>query len=172
MYCPSCGHQNLPGTDQCAKCQFDLAPLDVPSAHDRVEASLMGDTVAALGPRAAVTVPAAATLGEAVAVMLNRGVGAVLVTGPAGELVGILTERDFLTKIAGQAGFEAEPVHKYMTADPETVAADDPLAAAVRKMDIGGYRHLPVAAAVAGGPLGVISVRDVLKHVTKLCRET
>ena len=28
MICPHCGHVNLPGSDQCATCQFDLTQLD------------------------------------------------------------------------------------------------------------------------------------------------
>jgi CBS domain-containing protein len=169
MYCPSCGHLNLPGADQCGKCLLDLAALDRPAAHDKVEASLMADPVSVLHPKPPVTVPAAAALGDAVRVMMDRGVGAVLVTAADGGLVGILTERDFLTKVAGQPGFEHLPVDRFMTPRPETVAADDPLALALQKMDIGGYRHLPV---VAGGvPVGVVSVRDVLRHVTRLCKE-
>ena len=31
-----------------------------------------------------------------------------------------------------------------MTPNPETVRLDDPLVLALQKMDVGGYRHLPV----------------------------
>ena len=169
MYCPSCGHLNLPGADQCEKCLLDLAALDRPAPQDKVESSLMADTVAVLGPKPPVTVPVDATLGDAVRQMMDRGVGAVLVTTSSGRLVGILTERDFLTKVAGTVDFPARPVREFMTPDPETVAPTDPLALALQKMDVGGYRHLPVVA--AGLPVGVVSVRDVLRHVTKLCKE-
>jgi CBS domain-containing protein len=169
MYCPSCGHQNLPGADHCEKCLLDLAALDRPAPQDKVESSLMSDTVAVLGPKPPVTVGPAATLGDAVRLMMDRGVGALLVVSPSGRLLGILTERDFLTKVAGEPDFPARPVGAFMTADPETVAPTDPLALALQRMDVGGYRHLPV---VEGGmPVGVVSVRDVLRHVTKLCRE-
>jgi CBS domain-containing protein len=169
MYCPSCGHLNLPGADQCAKCLLDLAALDRPAPQDKVESSLMADTVAVLAPKTPVTVPAEATLGDAIRQMMDRGVGAVLVTTADGRLVGILTERDFLTKVAGQPDFPGRAVRDFMTADPETVAPTDPLALALQKMDIGGYRHLPVVE--AGLPVGVVSVRDVLRHVTRLCKE-
>jgi CBS domain-containing protein len=53
-----------------------------------------------------------------------------------------------------------------MTASPETVSPNDLLAVALGKMDSGGYRHLPVVA--EGRPVGVISVRDVLRHLTAL----
>jgi CBS domain-containing protein len=168
MYCPACGHVNEPGCDACGNCMLSLAHLDEPALHDRVERSLMTDPVSVLNPRTPVTVPADADLGAAVRLMIDGGVGAVLVTGAAAELVGILTERDFLTRVAGQPGFAALPVCDFMTPAPETVSPTDTLAFALGKMDAGGYRHLPV---VAGGkPVGVISVRDVLRHVTRVCR--
>lgn len=168
MYCPACGHdKNPPGADECANCRLPLTHLDAPAPNGPVEASLMSDPVSVLDPRPPLTVPADATLGDAVRRMAAGRTGAVLVTGPAGELVGILTERDFLTKVAGQPGFEALPVSRFMTPDPETVAPTDVLAYALGKMDAGGYRHLPVVS--AGKPVGVISVRDVLRHLTAVC---
>jgi CBS domain-containing protein len=55
-----------------------------------------------------------------------------------------------------------------MTADPETVGPEDRLAVALQKMDVGGYRHLPVVEE-DGVPVGLVSVRDVIRHITKLC---
>jgi len=43
----------------------------------------------------------------------------------------------------------------------------DTLALALQKMDVGGYRHLPVVD--EGKPVGVISVRDMMRHLTRLC---
>jgi CBS domain-containing protein len=166
MYCPACNYtRNLPGADACDNCGLPLVRTDEPALHGRVERSLMTDPVSILHPREPVTVPTDAPLGDAIGLMIDRRVGAVLVVGPAGELVGILTERDFLTRVAGRAGFEALPAGDFMTRDPETVTPADTLAFALGKMDAGGYRHLPV---VAGGrPVGVVSVRDVLRHVTR-----
>lgn len=167
MYCPACNHtRNAPGADACENCGLPLVRPDEPGLHGRVERSLMTETVAGLTPREPVTVPAGATLGEAVHLMIDRRVGAVLVVGAGGELAGILTERDFLTRVAGRAGFELLPVRDFMTRDPETVTAADTLAFALGRMDAGGYRHLPVVA--AGRPVGVVSVRDVLRHVTRV----
>lgn len=170
MICPSCGHPNLPGADDCARCLFALASVDMPTPGDKVEGSLMTDTVAVLKPRPPVTVPETAPLGTAVGVMIATKVGAVLVTGADDSLVGILTERDFLAKVVGQTGYEGLPVRQFMTPGPETVTPTDPLAFALRKMDVGGYRHLPVVD--RGRPVGVVSVRDVLRHITKLCKDT
>jgi CBS domain-containing protein len=145
-----------------------MTPLDEPAPQDRVERGLMTDPVSALGPREPVTVPADAGLGAAVRAMIDGRVGAVLVTRPDGTLAGILTERDFLAKVAGQPGYEALPVREFMTHDPETVGPAATIAFALGRMDAGGYRHLPV---VDGGrPVGVVSVRDVLRYVTRLCQ--
>ncbi|MCE9562092.1 MAG: CBS domain-containing protein [Planctomycetes bacterium] len=148
------------------KCQTPLAPLDAPVAQGPLETNLLTNPVSVLDPRPPVTVPATGTLGDAIKQLIELRVGAVLVTGPSGELVGILTERDFLTKVAGVPGYELLPVSDFMTPSPETVALTDALAVALGKMDAGGYRHLPV---VQGNkPVGVISVRDVLRHLIAL----
>jgi CBS domain-containing protein len=167
MICPSCNFNNVPGVDQCVNCQQDLAPFDRPVALDRVQRSLMEDTVAALRPRAPVTVRSTATVREAVELLLDRNIGAVPVL-EAGELVGILSERDLLVEAAGVAGCLEQPVSVYMTPRPETVRETDSLAFALHKMDSGGYRHLPVLR--DGRLVGVVSVRDLLRHVTALCK--
>jgi CBS domain-containing protein len=167
MYCPHCSHLNLPGADQCAKCLFDLASVDLPAPQDKIDASLMTDSVQVLGPKTPVTIAGTATLGDALARMLDRGVGALLVTGPNQLLEGILTERDFLDKAAGVPDFERLPIERFMTRDPVSVAPTDTLAFAVQKMSLGNYRHMPVVE--NGVPVGVFSVRDLLKHVTRLC---
>jgi CBS domain-containing protein len=85
-----------------------------------------------------------------------------------GKLRGILTERDYVRKVIGvEPDFVRLPIADYMTPDPETVRPTDLLAVALQKMDVGGYRHLPVVD--DGRPVGLISVRDVIRHITKLC---
>ncbi len=170
MICPNCSHDNVPGSEYCTNCLNDLTQLDQPTAQDRVERSLMDDPVSALRPRRAVTLPDTATVGQAMGVLLANDIGAVLVVDGAGRLLGIFSERDLLTKVAGIHQSYAElPVAQFMTPDPETVTATDTLAFAVHKMDIGGYRHLPIL--TDDRPSGVLSVRDMLRHITRLCRE-
>jgi CBS domain-containing protein len=135
-----------------------------------VDHSLMTDPVTVLKLWPAVTIPLNADLGHAIGEMIGRRIGAVLVTHPAGTLAGILTERDFLTKVAGQTGYLGLPVTDFMTWNPETVAANDTLAFALGKMASGGYRHLPVV--TDGVPVGTISVRDILRHIVALCHDS
>ena len=170
MICPNCGFDNLPGAEECSSCLQDLTQLDLPIACNRVERSLMEDPVGKLCRRKAITIHPKATMREAIQAMLGPGVGALLVVDDGGALCGILSERDVLTK--GTDDWDAvadQPVENLMTPDPETVTARDTLAFALHKMDMGGYRHLPVLK--DGKPDSVISVRDVLRHITLLCKD-
>jgi CBS domain-containing protein len=169
MICPTCGHDNLPGAEECSRCLQDLTQLDRPVACNRVERSLMEDPVSALRPRPPVLVRPATTVGEAIRILLDHNIGALLVVDGRGKLLGVFSERDLLTKVAGiEDDYAGLPLERFMTPGPETVTPESPLAFALHKMDIGGYRHLPVV--VDGAPVGMISVRDMLRHITRLCK--
>lgn len=171
MICPTCGWDNLPGNEACTHCRQDLTPLDRPVAGNRVERSLMEDQVAALPIKPPTTVLPSASVREAIALMLDRDIGALLVVDEQGKLQGIFSERDLLKKVAGIHVLYADmPVRSFMTLKPAAVSRTDTLAFVLHKMDGGGYRHLPVLA--AGKPIGVISVRDMLRHITGLCKES
>jgi CBS domain-containing protein len=169
MICPHCGFDNLPGSEECSHCLMDLTQLDQPIAHTRIERSLMEDTVSVLQPHKPTTVRPTVTVRETMEIMLDRDIGAMLVVDDSGKLLGIFSERDLLTKVAGlHESYDDLPVRQFMTPNPETVTGTDTLAFALHKMDVGGYRHLPVLK--DGLPAGVISVRDMLRHITRLCK--
>ncbi len=171
MICPNCGHDNLPGSEECSSCLQDLTQLDRPTAQSRVEHSLMEDPVSTLNPHKPITIRPTATIREALRIMLDRDIGAILVVDADGKLQGIFSERDLLTKVAGLHESYADlPVLQFMTANPETVTAKDSLAFALHKMDVGGYRHMPVLS--EGFPAGVISVRDMVRYITKLSKDS
>src|SRR5271155_3835598 len=129
MICPNCGHDNLPGAEECSSCQQDLTQLDHPVASNRVERSLMEDPVGLLQRRTPVVILHTATIQEALQAMLDSAVGALLVVDEAGQLVGILSERDLLTKAAGHlTSFDQLLVRDFMTHDPESVSASSTLA--------------------------------------------
>jgi CBS domain-containing protein len=168
MICPVCNFDNLPGSEVCARCLQDIAQLDLPAAQDRVQRSLMEDPVSVLRPKTPISVRPDTKIGDAMNTLLANNIGAVLVLEADGTLVGILSERDLLMKVAGREDFEAgRPVREFMTPKPEAVRATDSLAFVLHKMDSGSYRHLPVLA--EGKAVGVISVRDMLRHFTRLC---
>jgi CBS domain-containing protein len=166
MLCPACYEPNLPGVDVCVACSTDMTDADRPVGYDRVERSLLEDPVASLALRPPVTVYCDDNLATVVDVMHTHHVGAVLVLDHAENVVGILTERDFLTKIVGQVEYEDRLVQDYMSRDPETVSSEAPIAFVLGKMALGKYRHVPVVD--CGRAVGMLSVRDVLRHIVSL----
>ncbi len=171
MICPSCCHKNLPGDDVCRHCKQPLVAFDLPQPENQVERSLMYDQVKTLKQKLPVTITQSATVGDTLALMVSATVGAVLVVDEAGRLVGIFSERDLLKKIAGVvADYEHLPIADFMTPRPESVSTTDTLNFVLQKMDAGGYRHVPVLE--NGKPVGIISARDMLRFLTRLCRET
>src|SRR5260370_42433172 len=99
MICPNCCHDNVPGAEECSNCSCDLTQLDHPTASNKVEYSLMHDSVALLRPREPMTLPPTATVADAMRTMLAKDVGALLVVDGNGKLIGILSERDLLVKV-------------------------------------------------------------------------
>ena len=81
------------------------------------------------------------------------------------ELVGILTERDILLKVTGK-GFDLDlvTVDEFMTEDPEYLTPEDPLAYALNKMHIGGFRHVPIVNDLMK-PVGLISISNIITTI-------
>jgi CBS domain-containing protein len=169
MICPNCGFDNLPGNEVCDNCQHDLTALDRPTGWNRVEKSLLEDKVNILTPQTPITVLPSTTIQDALDIMLQKNIGALLVVDGKGKLLGIFSERDLLKKVAGlYDSYASLPVGNFMTVNPESVSSKDPLGFALHKMDIGGYRHMPIVD--EGKPIGVISVRDMLRYITRMCK--
>src|SRR5205823_2928366 len=80
---------------------------------------------------------------DAVALMRREQVGCVLVC--EGErLVGIFSERDLMRRVLAAGQPLTVPISQCMTPQPVVVHPKDPIGGAVRRMEEGGYRHLPV----------------------------
>ena len=164
MICPYCGKDNIEGADVCYNCQEPLDHLSLPTPKTRVEQALMRDRLRVLGPRTPVVVPPSAPVGDVLRLMIEHRIGCALVVDDD-KLVGIFTERDVLLRINTDIdNCRSEPVSKFMTADPVTLEETDKIAFALHKMDLGGYRHIPVMK--DGRVHGVISIRDILNYIT------
>lgn len=103
------------------------------------------------------------TMQEASALLAEKGIGAAIVTGGDGEVLGILSERDIVRAIGrhGVAVLE-EPVSKFMTSKVVTTRSDEGIDHVMELMTAGRFRHLPV---IENGRLvGVVSIGDVVKH--------
>lgn len=131
------------------------------TAERILDRRMLHESIQRLEPRKPLTLPAEATLEDAVRVLRSNRVGCVLVVEGA-RLAGILTERDLLLKM--ESGDLERPVRDFMTADPEVLSPDDPIVFALNKMSVGGFRHVPLVDR-AGHPVGVISVKDVVDYL-------
>ena len=102
------------------------------------------------------------TVSEAAAVLSAKRIGAVLVQDLAGQLLGILSERDIVHAIArhGPAALTMSAA-QLMTSDVRTATPCTTVAEAMGMMTEGRFRHLPV---VEGARLvGMVSIGDVVK---------
>lgn len=103
-----------------------------------------------------------ATIWEAACVMTKANCGSVLIIDTAGTMLGIVTERDLMTRVLAKALNPATTlVSEVMTRNPHCVGPDMRVSDAVLIMIERGFRHLPVVSG-AGKILGVFSVRDAL----------
>ena len=104
-----------------------------------------------------------AKLSDAVKLLGEKKIGAVLVLNVAGHIEGILSERDIVRELSERgAGVLDEPVNTVMTRKVVSCRSSDTVAALMEMMTIGKFRHLPV---VEDGKLvGLISIGDVVKR--------
>jgi CBS domain-containing protein len=164
VICPVCAADNLPGSDECGNCGADLRSADLPAAHNAFEARLLEERLADLEPRRPIAVGPDDPVATAIATMQEHRVGCVTVERD-GRLVGILTERDLVQKLAGKPLTDIF-VRDLMTPDPVVLRDDDTIAVAINKMAVGGFRHIPL---VRGGQVtGIVSARDLSHHLVIL----
>jgi CBS domain-containing protein len=104
-------------------------------------------------------------LRDALAQMRADHGDAVLVTSD-GRLLGILTERDVLMRILARQVDQSRPIDDFMTASPHTLAADATLVDALRAMESGHYRNLPLIDD-AGQVIGLLRQQDLLEYVAE-----
>jgi len=103
-----------------------------------------------------------ASVRDAACAMTRANCGSVLVIDGAGPMVGILTERDLMTRVLAKGlDADATPVAQVMTRNPRCVAPETKVADAVLIMIERGFRHLPVVGE-GGRVLDVFSARDAL----------
>jgi len=102
----------------------------------------MGDIVRNQDP---LTLPPSATVREACRFMRDHRVGAVLVTESEHRLVGIFTGRDAVHRVLAEGKSAARTtLAEVMTGDPDTMPPGKTAIEALRLMEGGRYRHLPI----------------------------
>ena len=105
------------------------------------------------------TLPPSATVREACQSMRDRRVGAVLVTEGDRGLVGIFTGRDAVHRVLAEGKSAARTtLAEVMTPDPDTMPPGKVAIDALRLMEDGRYRHLPIVD--SGKIVGIVSRFD------------
>ena len=164
--CPLCDHPNIEGSDYCQECGQPLSDSHLQDPPTNVERRLIRDRIRVLNPPQAITVESHTPVRDVLQMLIDRGIGCVPVVD-GGQLQGVFTERDALRKLAGKIDeLGDQPVAEFMTPHPQTLDMDAKVAFAVRSMDQGGYRHLPIVDE-DGKVVGVVSVRDILRYLTQ-----
>lgn len=107
------------------------------------------------------TILPSATVLEAITLMANKGIGAVVVTQDT-KVVGILSERDYTRKIAlMQRTSDHTTVAEIMTSRVISVTRGHTVEECLNLMTDGHLRHLPV---IEGETLvGFVSIGDLVK---------
>ncbi|MFI8518683.1 cyclic nucleotide-binding/CBS domain-containing protein [Streptomyces sp. NPDC085481] len=107
------------------------------------------------------TIGPAHTLRQAARLMSARRVGAAVVLDTDTSGLGILTERDILNAIGADRNPDLETADAHTTKDIVFAAPTWTLAEAAEAMTRGGFRHLVVLD--DHGPVGIVSVRDIIR---------
>jgi CBS domain-containing protein len=118
-------------------------------------------TILATKGSTVVTVTPEQTVREAVALLVDKRIGAVVVVDAAGLPMGIVSERDIVRELAKNENVLNEPIGRVMTSDVIIARPGDDTKAVSKTMTVKRFRHLPVMD--RHELIGIISIGDVVK---------
>lgn len=124
-----------------------------------------GETVGEVMHKGAITCAPSTSLEEAVRILSDSDVTALVVVGNAGELLGILSHMDILRHYGENLG--ERQVGEIMSPAVLTVEPEAPLPAAITMMLNSRENRLVVAIPSPNGPMpvGMISTTDIIRHL-------
>jgi len=109
------------------------------------------------------TIDPTARVATAAALLAERRIGALVVTGPDRRVIGILSERDIVRATAQHGAQALElPLTDVMTRKVATCTQADTVSSLMSRMTDGKFRHMPVVE--QNRLIGIISIGDVVKH--------
>lgn len=119
--------------------------------------------ILAVKGRSVTTLQPHRTLAETAAVLAEKRIGAIVITGEGGDVLGIVSERDIVKAIAaGGAAALQDPVSRHMTEKVITATEDASVTSLMEDMTAGRFRHVPI---VKNNRLaGLVSIGDVVKY--------
>ena len=111
--------------------------------------------------RSVVTIEPSDTIADAVYVLKEYSIGAVVVSGDDKKILGIISERDVVRHLAlEQEGTLRVKVEDLMTENVKTCRLDDEVEAAMTVMADGHFRHMPIVTA-DDELCGIVSLGDL-----------
>lgn len=110
-------------------------------------------------------IDADATVLEAVQQMVAKDVGSLLVT-EAGDVTGIVTERDYLRRVTLEGRTEDAPVREIMSSPLIVATPETTIDECMALMTDRRIRHVPVVD--EGKVVGLVSIGDLVKFKSKL----
>lgn len=101
---------------------------------------------------------------DALKLMTEKNISALLIMEDAEQLLGIFTERDYARKIVLQGKASKDTaINEVMTANPITVNTSDSIELCMQIMTEKHIRHLPVVQ--ENKAVGMVSIGDVVKFI-------
>lgn len=109
------------------------------------------------------TVAPTDTVGDAVAMLGEKNIGAIVVTADGSRIDGIVSERDVVRALVDGSPAELldRPVGEIMTSDVFTCTTTDRIEQLMSMMTENRIRHVPVDE--GDGLAGIVSIGDVVK---------
>ncbi|MFH5831837.1 CBS domain-containing protein [Halalkalibaculum sp. DA3122] len=106
------------------------------------------------------------TVYQAIKLMSEKRIGALVVLDERGALCGIISERDYRDKVIlkGRRS-KTTPVKDIMTSEVYWVTPDTPIKKCMALMTEKKFRHLPILEQQNGEVIGVISIGDLVKQI-------
>ena len=118
-------------------------------------------SILAIKGRDVITIQPTQTIKEAIELLDEHNIGALVVLDQTGAVVGILSERDIIRRAVQSADIFSLPVSQVMTHDVISGIPQDDLHAVTHLMTEKRIRHLPIMQ--AGQLIGIVSIGDVVK---------
>ncbi|MFA9517270.1 CBS domain-containing protein [Halopenitus sp. H-Gu1] len=104
---------------------------------------------------------------EAASLLLDHGVGSLVVVDEDGRLEGILTSTDFVAIVAASKPKAQTTVERYMSTDVTTASAHDQITEVADRMIDLGVHHIPVVDD-DGSVIGIVSTTDLTEYLSGL----
>jgi arabinose-5-phosphate isomerase len=117
------------------------------------EVMSQGDAIPFVGPGASVP--------EALQEMSRKGIGATLILGDTGEVIGIYTDGDLRRSLNKYPDLPQRRIHEVMTRNPRSISSDRSVAEALELMERHLITVLPVLNA-QGRLAGILHLHDLL----------